>query len=187
MLPSKFSLASQTSTANLSFCKKQPLCHSLGIQMWSSSMDLWVIMIRYVCARDEKINNETNICVFNTCWCIFPDYASCRFPCKRWLASLPTNTEAKVNWCIQNKSCLTVTFPSVFTCSHEQLPHPNLSMTCLDFCRQVALGMVYLSRKGFVHRNLAARSIFISETNICKVHNYLCWYNNVIPGNALEL
>ena len=39
----------------------------------------------------------------------------------------------------------------------------------LGFCQQVALGMQYLSTKGFVHRDLATRNILLSEGEICKV------------------
>ena len=45
------------------------------------------------------------------------------------------------------------------------LPH-----TVLSYCRQVATGMCYLSRKGFVHRDMAARNILLSEDRkTCKV------------------
>ena len=39
----------------------------------------------------------------------------------------------------------------------------------LSYCCQVASGMVYLSSKAFVHRDMAARNILVSDDRICKV------------------
>ncbi len=39
----------------------------------------------------------------------------------------------------------------------------------LNYCRQISIGMAYLSSKGFIHTDLAARNILVSEDDICKV------------------
>ena len=58
----------------------------------------------------------------------------------------------------------------------------------LNFCRQICLGMTYLSGKGFIHCDLAARNVLLSKENICKVrtndnkditayiHSIVAWY-----------
>ena len=48
------------------------------------------------------------------------------------------------------------------------MPNGTASML-LKFSQQVALGMQYLSAKGFVHRDLAARNVLVANDNICKV------------------
>ena len=47
----------------------------------------------------------------------------------------------------------------------QSIPH-----TLLSYCRQVAAGLFYLSKKGFIHRDIAARNILLSEDlETCKV------------------
>ncbi|XP_064386574.1 ephrin type-A receptor 3-like [Halichondria panicea] len=53
----------------------------------------------------------------------------------------------------------------------QLLPGSTSSML-LKFSQQVALGMQYLSAKGFVHRDLAARNVLVTQNNMCKVADF---------------
>ena len=55
-------------------------------------------------------------------------------------------------------------------CRSEQSLLQNAPLKLLDFSKQVALGLHYLSCRGFVHRDLAARNILVSQNYVCKVN-----------------
>ena len=48
------------------------------------------------------------------------------------------------------------------------------SQQLLGYCRQTACGMQYLSGSGFIHRDLTARNILLSDGSKCKVQKSDC-------------
>ena len=53
--------------------------------------------------------------------------------------------------------------------SPGQMTQPDIPLSLLNYSKQTAAGMNYLSSKSFVHRDLAARNILVTKDCICKV------------------
>ena len=60
-----------------------------------------------------------------------------------------------------------------FPTSSSRLRHKDLSEQFLQFCKQVVDGLVYLAKKAFVHRDIAARNILLDSDLNCKVYTYV--------------
>ena len=55
------------------------------------------------------------------------------------------------------------------SCRPGQLVLASTTKLLLGFSQQISLGMHYLATKGYIHRDIAARNIFLTEENTCKV------------------
>ena len=45
----------------------------------------------------------------------------------------------------------------------------ELGPTILSYSRQIAMGLMYLAFKKYIHRDIAARNVLISSEGVCKV------------------
>ena len=78
---------------------------------------------------------------------------------------------------MRSKSVSTLKFLTLIFNSYEFLScsvfdssiKSKLPNVLLDYSKQIALGMQYLSSKSFVHRDLAARNVLVTKDCICKV------------------
>eukprot|EP00731_Ephydatia_muelleri_P015159 Em0008g879a len=53
-----------------------------------------------------------------------------------------------------------------------QLVHQDLYLQLLAYSKQIADGMKYLSSKSFVHRDIAARNILVTQNCMCKIADF---------------
>ena len=65
--------------------------------------------------------------------------------------------------------CYTLTSQYYSVMEGEKVPD-TVPPLLLKFSREIAAGMSYLDKQGFVHRDLAARNILVTEQDICKVN-----------------
>ena len=63
--------------------------------------------------------------------------------------------------------------------SPGQMIQPDIPLRLLNYSKQTAAGMKYLSSKSFVHRDLAARNILVTKDCICKVIFTPCEHDKI--------
>lgn len=51
------------------------------------------------------------------------------------------------------------------------MAYPKSKMT-IFFCFQIAEGMAYIERKNYIHRDLRAANVLVSESLMCKIADF---------------
>ena len=69
--------------------------------------------------------------------------------------------------------------------TYSTLNQDEAGAMLLSYSRQVASAMVYLSMKGYIHRDLAGRNILLSMDGVCKVNIIILFVR--IPVIGLRL
>ena len=95
----------------------------------------------------------------------------CEFMSKGDLHRHLHNIKIKGYMYIDSKSMLYHRLPKITLFS--TINQSEAGAMLLSYSRQVASAMVYLSGKGYVHCDLAARNILLSEDGICKVSSLI--------------
>ncbi|CAI8014456.1 Ephrin type-B receptor 3, partial [Geodia barretti] len=54
----------------------------------------------------------------------------------------------------------------------EMVVQPQMKQRLLRFCTEVALGLEYLAKKSFIHRDIAARNILLADNCTCKIADF---------------
>ena len=89
----------------------------------------------------------------------------------------------------------TVSSPNSVLMTHCMQCRPSAEEVCagelLRFCQQVAQAVHYMASKSFVHGDIAARNIFLSMENTCKVraypHTHCCSGAAAMDGLNLQI
>ena len=123
-----------------------------------------ILTLHGVVSAGEPVSSDTLCNIYYQCSLIEDDCVGAN---AQWRAEI-SRYRNETNVCILSyKIRFTVLYPQ---CRSEQPLMQNAPLKLMDFSKQVALGLHYLSCRGFVHRDLAARNILVSQSYVCKVN-----------------